>query len=162
MPRSRRGHPNAIGFPPTLIRTLQDPIELSAGYHQIFIAGHTWGVPLFQDWRSFSYESHQVFIAEHPSGAPLRLSRFLDSVLHGFGRVWECPESPWAPQLHRIPTNSHQNFTRFRRILIRVSSDFHRGAELGGAFDPRLDTLLIRIPSGFHRGAPFGCPFAAE
>ena len=49
MPRSRRGHPNSIGFPPTLIRTLQDSIEFSSGYHQIFIAEHTWPVPLIQD-----------------------------------------------------------------------------------------------------------------
>ena len=117
----------------------------------------------------------------------MRLSWFLTvfcKVLGGFG---SAPESPWAPQLHRIPTNSHQNFTRFHRILVRISSDFHRGAELGSAFDPRFDKilirissdfhrgaqlgsafeprfdkLLIRIPSGFHRGAPLGSPFAAE
>ena len=90
----------------------------------------------------------------------MRLSRFLIV----FCKVWAgiAPESPWAPQLHRIPTNSHQNFTRFHRILSRRSSDFHRGAHLGSAVDPRFDKILIRISSGFHRGAPLGSPFAAE
>ena len=92
----------------------------------------------------------------------MRPSRFLTvfcKVLGGFG---SAPESPWAPQLYRIPTNSHQNFTRFHWISVRTSLDFHRGAELGSAFDPRFDKILIRISSDFHRGAPLGNPSAAE
>ena len=49
---------------------------------------------------------------------------------------------------------------RFDKILIRISSDLHRGAELGSTFDPRFDKVLIRISSDFHRGAPLGSPFA--